>query len=330
MNRFILALAVVTLLAGWSCLTADEDASLVRIYLPQEVHVQVTQLDIASMGIVRCSDEALARKASSVAMGRAPWPRETMTIDRQSILSRLASAGIDTNKVKITGAEKVAVLRDERIFASDELLKAAERFLQETRPGPEGCMWRLAKPVRELAVPKSRDLHLTARLMKDSTDAVVKLEVVALAGQIEAGKVEATFRVVFAAQQAVASKDIAAGATLTKDNVRLEAVSAEARPAENWIPPYGMVATRSVTAGTVLKAGTFTAPRPEVLVKRGQVVTMRVGGEGFTITAVGEAMEDGHGGDVIKVRNSDTKRVVIAKVAFDGSVEPCGVLGDRK
>jgi flagella basal body P-ring formation protein FlgA len=37
---------------------------------------------------------------------------------------------------------------------------------------------------------------------------------------------------------------------------------------------------------------------------------------------MGKAMEDGKAGDMIKVRNIDSQRVVLARVAADGTVEP--------
>jgi flagella basal body P-ring formation protein FlgA len=64
------------------------------------------------------------------------------------------------------------------------------------------------------------------------------------------------------------------------------------------------------------------AVKAEVLVRRNQGVLMRIEGAGFTVSGVGEAMEDGRAGDVIKVRNVDSRRVVSARVAGDGAVEP--------
>jgi flagella basal body P-ring formation protein FlgA len=255
-------------------------------------------------------------------------------VDRPTILARLASGGIDASAVRFTGSEKIIVCRDEKIVPAEEILKAAEALLQEKRPGPPGCSWKLARAVEDLAVPMSRGVRLRADLAKDTpasgpAAAVlerVKVEVQALSGTAELARCEAVFKVLYPAQQAVATKDIAPGAALTQENIRIEAVTTEAKPAEGWTAPFGLIAVKAVPAGAVVRPAFVQPPRPVILVKRNQSVTMRIIGSGFVVTALGEAMEDGRGGDVIKVRNADTRRVVVARVNFDGSVEP--VMGE--
>ena len=65
----------------------------------------------------------------------------------------------------------------------------------------------------------------------------------------------------------------------------------------------------------------------EVLVRRNKSVVMRIAGNCFQVTALGQALEDGREGDLIRVRNADSKRVVVAKVTDDGTVQP--VFGER-
>ena len=324
--------------------------------------MQTTSLDLASVAIVRCDSDDRLRQASAVAMGRAPWAKEQIVVDRTTILSCLAAAGFDAKKIQFTGSEKVVVRRDEKIIPGEQVLQAAEGFLQESRPGPAGCSWKLAKKVEELIVPAAKDTKVQARLVRGEgvsplrpagilpasgttsnsaerqappaeqgsadraanakDDGLIVLEVFATSGKTELGKTTAVFQVLYPCQQAVAIKDIAANAALTQENIRVEAGASEIKSDEPWVAPFGMVAARAIRAGAVLGAGMVRPPRPEILVKRGQTVPMRIQGLGFVVSAVGEAQEDGHGGDFIKVRNVDTRRIVVAKVAFDGTVEP--------
>ena len=327
MNKILISASVLAL-ASWSIMTAADNTPELRVYLPAEMHIQSSILELGSVCVLRCDDENLAAKASSVALGRAPWTKEAMVIDRQTILARLATCGIPAAQVKISGAEKVTILRDERTVSSDEILKAAEEFLQKSRPGPEGCMWKLANKIEDVVVPEAKDLRIQPRLAKDSPRDSVKLQIAFLSGKTELAATEATFKILYVSQQAVAVKDIPAGTLLTRDNIKVEKVPSESKPVEGWTPPYGMVAGKPVASGTVLAGNIIQPPKPEILVKRNQNVTMRIEGKGFVVTAMGEALEDGRGGDYIKVRNADTKRVIVAKVAFDGSVEP--TMGEMK
>ena len=49
---------------------------------------------------------------------------------------------------------------------------------------------------------------------------------------------------------------------------------------------------------------------------------------GFTISGTGLALQDGRPGDFIRVRNVDSKRIVVAKVTADGTVAP--VIEEKK
>jgi flagella basal body P-ring formation protein FlgA len=49
---------------------------------------------------------------------------------------------------------------------------------------------------------------------------------------------------------------------------------------------------------------------------------MRIRGANFTITSMGEAMEDGRPGEFIRIRNISSRRIITAKVTRDGAVEP--------
>ncbi len=45
-------------------------------------------------------------------------------------------------------------------------------------------------------------------------------------------------------------------------------------------------------------------------------------GKGFVISGVGQAMESGRVGDLIRVRNIDSKRIIIVRIAGDGTGTP--------
>ena len=102
----------------------------------------------------------------------------------------------------------------------------------------------------------------------------------------------------------------------------METVMVERRPKPDWTAPFGMIVTRHLSAGTIIPHGLIRPARPAVIVRRNQTVVMRIQGFGFTISAIGQALENGRRGDVIKVRNVDTKRVITARGGFDGTVRP--------
>jgi flagella basal body P-ring formation protein FlgA len=64
------------------------------------------------------------------------------------------------------------------------------------------------------------------------------------------------------------------------------------------------------------------AAKAAAAVKRNENVIIRIEKPGLSVTAVGKAMQEGRAGEVIKVRNVDSQRMILARVGEDGTVEP--------
>ncbi len=80
----------------------------------------------------------------------------------------------------------------------------------------------------------------------------------------------------------------------------------------------GQVLTRNLIQGRVI---TPTSLRPPLLVKRGQVVTIKVQEGELSVTAQGEALQNGAQGSLVRVRNVESKRIVQGIVIGFGVVE---------
>ena len=130
------------------------------------------------------------------------------------------------------------------------------------------------------------------------------------------------YKRMYAVRRAVTVKPVPAGGPLTKQNVEIQTAYVSSPPAGDWQEPFGLLARRRLSAGAVIRPGMAAKKRPALLIKRNQMVRLRVQGAGFLITAVGQALQEGRPGDFIKVRNVDSKRVITGRVAFDGVVEP--------
>ena len=65
-----------------------------------------------------------------------------------------------------------------------------------------------------------------------------------------------------------------------------------------------------------------SAAQAPVVVQRNETVVIRIERPGLTVTAVGMALQEGRAGEYVKVRNTDSSRVIVCKVNADGTVEP--------
>ncbi len=297
-------------------------APVLRIHLPRVVAVQTGPLRLGAVAVIVGDDQALVEKARAVAMGRSPWPRERIVLNRPTILGRLAASGIRAGDVKLTGAAEVAVVGKQTIVAPEQIHLCAEAHLRAHPPAPAGSAWKLVRPAKELVLDASGPVELHARPGEGAPDHHVKVRVAARIGQKEMGATEVLFRLAYPTRRAVVTRPIEPGEMVTQQNARVETVLAAAPPEPSWTAPFGRVAVMPLREGTVIRPALVRSPTAPLLVRRGQSVVMRIEGPGFSITGLGQALQDGRAGDHVKVRNLDSKRVIVARVAFDGTVEP--------
>jgi flagella basal body P-ring formation protein FlgA len=325
MNRILLAL-MLTPLALAPLHAAEPDRVEVKVYLPRNVTVAGGTMRLGAVCIVRCDAEALRKKAAAVGLGRSPWAGETITIDRRTVLSRLASSGIPAGAVSLKGAERVQVAGRQKAISPERIVAAAEKRLHADPPGPEGCKWELIGRA-EAVVVEGDDLEIEAeRIAGDEKNRIpdgrVRVKVSVVAGEEVLAEQTLDFELSYPVRQAVAARTIEAGEMLSSRNLRVVTTLARAPEPEGWKPPYGRAAAVRIPAGAVARPQLTREPTREKVVRRNQIILMKIACAAFTVTAQGQALSDGRPGDLIKVRNTDSKRIVIARVAADGTVEP--------
>lgn len=315
-------LALVAAAAGLLLAAAAQGAEpALQIHLPRAIQVEGQTLSLGAISVIRSEDASAAARAGGVALGRAPLPAEQLVIDRPTILGRLASSGIRASQVLLSGAEKVAVSRKETQVSPEEALKAAEACLEKSRPSPAGSRWEVRKAPPPFVVPAG-EVRIEAHLVPHEVAGEAKVEVAASVDGRPAAAQTLLFQMRYTLREAVAAADLPPGAVLTAENVTIRTVVSDQPAPADWAPPYGLTTTQAIRAGTVIRPALARAAKPAIAVRRSENVTMRIQGAGFTVTALGQALEDGRPGDSIKVRNVDSSRVIVAKVSADGTVEP--------
>jgi len=81
----------------------------------------------------------------------------------------------------------------------------------------------------------------------------------------------------------------------------------------------GLSARRALKAGQVVQTGLLIEP---LLVKRGAAVRIVARSGPVEVSASGEALDAGRRGEIVRVRNSNTGKVIRARVTGDAQVEP--------
>jgi flagella basal body P-ring formation protein FlgA len=296
--------------------------SALQVYLPREVAIKDSCLSLGKVGIIR-GEESLVAKASEITLGRISVPGQKLIIDKAMILSRLACNGIPASKVTLTGAEKITVKQQEHTISSDEFVKLANAFLKKNPPSASVCEWDLTRQPEDFIIPGvTEEIRLSPRSVQSSARNQAKVEICILSNGKKIGVSEVTFQLKYNCREIVTKLDIAAGTSISPENVKIRKMISNVPEPADWKPPYGLVSKRQIPANTVLQSNMVGPVKPPIVVKRNKQVVIRIDRPAFSITAIGKAMQEGRAGEYIKVRNVDSQRIILARVNEDGSVEP--------
>jgi flagella basal body P-ring formation protein FlgA len=322
-------LTCVFLMCAFTCRTwADDKAtglqedSTLNVYLPREVTVSDNKLSLGKVSVIR-GQESLVAKAGKIELGQISVPGQKIIIDRPMLLSRLACNGIPASKVVLTGAEKITVGQKQKTITGSEFVEVAESFLEENPPSDFVCQTSPIRIPKDLILPGDiGDIELSPCLAADNSKNRAKVHILVLRNGKEIGAREVIFRLKYECHKVVTLVDIPAGAVINTENIKIEKDHSDYPEPSGWEPPYGQIAKRKLAANTLLQSYMVGPVKPEVVVERNQNVVIRIERPGFLITAIGRTMEKGRTGEYIRVRNVDSKRIVLVEVKEDGSVEP--------
>jgi flagella basal body P-ring formation protein FlgA len=301
--------------------TAKQDSEL-QIYLLREVTIDSETPNLGQVGIVR-GEGSLVAKADKITLGQISLPGQKITLDRHTILSRLACNGISSSKVVLTGAEEVVVMREHQVIRGSRFVETALSFMKKNPPDDSVCGFSPMRIPEDLVLPGlSQDFNLAPCFGKSSDRNLVKVRVAVFSGGEEVGMREVIFRLKYTVSRAVTVVDIPRGGVINTENMKVEETTSNYPEPDNWAAPYGLIAKRRLRPNTVIRPEMVGYPEPPVLLKRNQNVVIKIDRLGLLVTANGKAVQDGKVGECIRVQNVDSQRIIMAKVNEDGTVEP--------
>jgi flagella basal body P-ring formation protein FlgA len=117
-----------------------------------------------------------------------------------------------------------------------------------------------------------------------------------------------------------AARVIERGQTIAAEQLQLQEVNIGKTPRgfyNDAADVIGQGAKRRVRAGQLIAPNLLAAP---LLVRRGQQVTIVASQDGISASATGEALANGREGEVIRVRNLGSQKVIEAQVVEEGVV----------
>jgi len=291
------------------------------VSLQPDSTVRGPEIRLGEIADIHGGDLAVVERLRAVAVARAPLPGLTRSLDMSYLKARLRMAHVDPAGLVLDFPPVISVTTASRQISSGDLVAAVREHILAARPEDADrlSVQSVGVTPAALVVPAGQlELKVRSRAPAEllgSTSVTVEVWV---DGAL-ARTVSVAVRVGVATEVLVAARPIARGRTITLDDVRIERreLSAGQEPLHDPGAAQGRRASRNIAPGEPVLASLVIDPP---LIRRGDVVQLTAEGRGVRAIAQGEAKEDGKAGDVIRVRNLTSNRVVYGLVDAERSV----------
>lgn len=317
----------VAAVAGWA--PAGSASDPVVVDLLEQATTRTAVVTVEGVARVSGGDPATRDRVARLDVVELKARKPSATVSRRVVEFRLQLAGFEPGEVVLRGADRVTVTAARRTVTVDEVVSAARTELLHQLPlPPETVSVELARPVAarlpdvlvadSVAVASQPHNRVVGpgRVQMDTAISAGGERLLALAIHFEVKQVDpATGRVTpTAAAPAPGGRAPEGGGAAT-------AAGNPAAPPAGPVVPAGATAPATRPAAVPPRGGATPPASAEVLVRARQRVTMVVRLAGASVTAVGEAQQDGRLGQTIQVQNVDSKKLISGRVSGSGVVE---------
>lgn len=299
------------------------DAShMLTIHLPRNITIEQSDVTLGRISIIHGAD-ALEELARPIRLGQLFTPDQQLAFTREQILSRLTCNGLHQSQIRLTGAKRIEVNRSAACIKGTEIVALAQQYLNQRLGAQHQVVMEAIRHPKDLLLGHAgKQLQLVPQAVGRGSLTQVRIRVVALVDGIEQGAREVLFRLQYRHRVAVATQALPAGLTLTPAHLEIETqLKSHPEPAQ-WQAPAGLITQRAIPAGVVIQDGWISRPVIAVTIKRNETVVIRIQKPGLSITAMGRALADAHTGEMLKVKNIDSNRIILCRVQDDGTVNP--------
>lgn len=321
-----LALAGLCVVSTWPSPVAGRAAGEAIAITLRSSEVRGPQITLGEIADLEGGSEEERAALARLVLGQAALPGAERQITLASVLVRLRGAGYPEERFILLGPEAVTVRTAGRILTAREaepaLLSSLYRYLPSTE-------WQLE--VRVLSWPSSvrvpegklaLEMELSPQeLRRAFSTGVLQPSVRALVEGREVASFRPRLEVLARGAVVVAAVDLPLHRVLAREDLLLQVRPLKGLPADvAWDGEdlLGQRLVRSVRAGEVLRLG---AVEPVPVVEKGAEVVLTLRYRGVVVTAVGRALEDGGQGEIIRVQNVDSGKILQGRVIGPREVE---------
>lgn len=312
-TAFLIILCMLVAPAAWA-------AAIVIVTPEQTVNGPV--LTLGEIAQITGENEAKVSALKALRLGAAPKPGGRLVLTRELLGARLAASGADLTGITWSVPENIVIAANSQVVAGQKMADTAfAALVKRLNSAEDKRQIELVSFSDDVAAPVG-EIRLNAEFpygIRKSGPTVVNV-IITCDGRIY-DKVSLRYNVKVLEDIVIASKPIAPNELLTAENLTYQRTDVARLPSAyltDISKLAGLSAKRPIAAGTLVTDSLLKKP---ILVKRGTNVAISAHSGAIAITASGQALQDGAEGQVIRVQNTNSKRIVTAKVMGEGLVQ---------
>lgn len=295
---------------------------LVRISLREQVRVASPRVSVGDVAVLSGGSDRLRTVIAGLDLYDLSSTEPSVIVTREQVAYRIQLVGIETNLFRLEGNPKAkAVFKPYQFTETDVLAAARDLLLQRLPWKSDNVSVQLVQPIQlpKIAITAKDQLRVEPALPTGASVAGrVRVEVAVLINGQRRGTVPVIFDIKFPQQVAVAKRRIERGEVFSEDNLHLDQRPSDGTANYASYPDLisGKRATRPILPGHVIgrsDAEATSADNP-VIVKQRDLVKMVAQVGKMRVTMIGEALQDGRAGQIIRVRNVESKKEVVGRV----------------
>ena len=313
MKRLWLALIL------WSLIAVPAFAGPITIAIKEEAVVKGSLITLGEIADITGTDPNRIEGLRELKLGSAPPPGTSLMLTQRLLGIRLAGTGADFSEVTWQTPPVVTVTSGSQTVRGEELAAVVKRSLMTKLVGDgEVTLDILAIPA-DLQVPLGA-IQYTIGIPggvrfagPTATYVTINVDGRRFHSVLVRAEVKRYQQVV------VAARPIDAQEIITSEALRLERMDTGrlASYITDGNQVLGLASRRSVAIGTPITSSMVVKP---ILIKRGALVTIVARMGDIEVTAAGQALQDGAHGQLIRVQNMNSKRMIAAQVVDASTV----------
>ena len=296
-------------------------ANDITVQISGQAFVRGPQITFGELAEIYGADEARVEFLRNLNLGLAPMPGERLVLTAEALSSRLVSTGVDFSGIYWQTSPTVTITTASQVVPSEQLKTVAIEAIRQLL-GPAADSGDItvdpANEVRDLTVPLgvvklSADLPSGVHYSTPTTVAVrVDIQdrtplTITLNYNIR------LYRNVVIVGQGIGAHEMIAPEALHLE--RLEVGRLTGGYFTELAEVAGYAAKRSLAPGMVIAKSMLEKP---LLIKRGAMVAILAEAGSLQVTAQGEALQDGRNGQLIRVMNIQSRKIILAQI-IDGN-----------